>query len=178
MSGELGLGKVTREVFKRSVLPYIPVGKAIEIDGATISLTENTVVAHSPSIGVPTEALGFFAFHYAASNVACRFGKPNHLVMGIYLPLKTKEEELKIIAKSLGDEAKKYNVAVSAGQTATYYGLDIPLVTATCMGEAIRTPLHPKKGDRVAIVGEIGKEGAWLEKIAQGQGKNEWRKFT
>ena len=94
MTGELGLGKVTKEVFRRSVLPYIPVDE-IELDGATVELTDHTVIAHSPSIGVPLEALGFFAFHYAASNVASRFGKPTHIVTGIYLPLRTPEEHLK-----------------------------------------------------------------------------------
>ncbi|MDP2901233.1 MAG: hypothetical protein Q8O47_09725, partial [Candidatus Bathyarchaeota archaeon] len=71
MAEVLGLGKVSREVFRRSVLPFIPLDKELELDGATVKLTERTVIAHSPSIGVPLEALGFFAFHYAASNVAC-----------------------------------------------------------------------------------------------------------
>ena len=69
MTSELGLGKVSKEVFRRSVQPYLPMDEA-ELDGATLELTHRTVVAHSPSIGVPLEALGFFAFHYAASNVA------------------------------------------------------------------------------------------------------------
>jgi len=137
MMGELGLGKVTKEVFRRSVLPYIPIDQ-VELDGATIELTDHTVIAHSPSIGVPLEALGFFAFHYAASNVASRFGKPTHIVTGIYLPLRTPEEHLKVIAKSLGDEARRHGVKIGAGQTATYYGLEIPLITATCFGEALR----------------------------------------
>jgi predicted fused transcriptional regulator/phosphomethylpyrimidine kinase/hydrogenase maturation factor len=177
MTGELGLGKVTKEVFRRSVQPYIPVDE-VELDGATVGLTDHTVIAHSPSIGVPLEALGFFAFHYAASNVACRFGKPTHIATGIYLPLRTPEEHLKVIAQSLGDEARRYGVKVSAGQTATYYGLEIPLIAATCFGEALRPRGEPKPGDVVAVVGEVGGEGVWLRKLSMGVESDAWRSFT
>ena len=115
-------------------------------------------MAHSPSIGVPLEALGYFAFHYAASNVAARFAKPRYLVNGIYLPLETSEMDLRIIVGGLGAEACKYGVNVVAGQTATYVGLEIPLVTVTCMGEPVRTPENPIPGDRVLLVGEVGGE--------------------
>jgi len=177
MTGELGLGKATKEVFRRSVQPFIHVDE-VELDGATVMLTDHTVIAHSPSIGVPLEALGFFAFHYAASNVACRFGKPTHIVTGIYLPLRTPEEHLKVIAKSIGDEARRYGVKVSAGQTATYYGLEIPLIAATCFGEALRPRGEPKPGDVVVVIGEIGGEGVWLRKLSLGVESDAWRDFT
>jgi len=177
MTCELGLGKVTKEVFRRSVQPYMPMDE-VELDGATIELTDHTVIAHSPSIGVPLEALGFFAFHYAASNVACRFGKPTNIVAGIYLPLRTPEEHLRVIAESLGDEARRYGVQVCAGQTATYYGLEIPLVTATCFGEALRPIGEPEPGDAVAVIGEVGGEGAWLREVSEGAESEAWRRFT
>ncbi len=178
MSDALGLGKVTKEIFNRSVLPYLPVEKSLELDGATTELKGNTVIAHSPSIGVPNDALGFFSFHYAASNVASRFGKPTHMVSGIYLPLKTSEADLKKIAKNLGDEAKKYGVTVTAGQTATYYGLEIPLLTSTIIGEEIRAPTKPRGGDNVLIIGEVGGEAVWLNQLSEGESSEEWRKFT
>ena len=162
MSGALGLGKVSREVFRRSVLPFIPVESEPELDGATVRLTENIVIAHSPSIGVPLEALGFFAFHYSASNVACKFGRPTHLITGIYLPLRTSEADLRTIAKSLGDEAERYGVKITAGQTATYYGIEIPLITSTCLGEAIGPPPPPEPGDRV-LIGFSGLAQAWQD---------------
>lgn len=173
----LGLGKVSKSVFDRSVLPFMPIEK-IELDGTTIDLSRNTVIAHSPSIGVPLEALGFFAFHYSASNVACRFGKPKYMVTGIYLPLKTSEKDLKIISESLGKEAYKYGVKIIAGQTATYFGLKIPLITSTCFGEQVRLPVKPEPGDRLLIVGDVGGEGVWLDSISRGKNDIEWIKFT
>jgi len=178
MSDALGLGKVSRDVFRRSVLPFIPVDSEPELDGATVRLSGHTVVAHSPSIGVPLEALGFFAFHYSASNVAAKFGRPTHLVTGIYLPLRTSEADLRTIARGLGEEARRYGVRVTAGQTATYYGVEIPLVTSTCLGEAVRAPSKPRPGDRVLIVGEVGGEAVWLRGLAGGEGSEAWRTLT
>ena len=65
----------------------------------------------------------------------------------------------------MGDEAKKYGVIVTAGQTATYYGLEIPLLTSTCIGEEIRPPSKPVNGDRVLIIGEVGGEAVWLDVV-------------
>jgi hydrogenase maturation factor/predicted fused transcriptional regulator/phosphomethylpyrimidine kinase len=178
MAGELGLGKVTKEVFRRSVLPYIPLSAKLELDGATVEIEGRTVVAHSPSIGVPLKALGFFAFHYAASNVACRFGKPTYLITGIYLPLRTMEEDLATIAKELGNEAKHYGVEIVAGQTATYYGLEIPLVSTTCFGKATKAQRKPREGDAVIIVGKVGAEALWLSDLAKGISDERWREFT
>ena len=178
MSDALGLGKVTKKIFNRSVLPYLPIEKNLELDGATTELKGNTVIAHSPSIGVPTEALGFFSFHYAASNVASRFGKPTHMISGIYLPLKTSESDLKIIAKNLGDEARKYGVIVTAGQTATYYGLEIPLLTSTMIGEETRAPSKMEENDTIVLIGEVGGEAVWLDKLANNESFVDWRSFT
>ncbi|MBM3292245.1 hypothetical protein FJY84_06165, partial [Candidatus Bathyarchaeota archaeon] len=173
----LGLGKVSKEIFNRSVLPYISIND-VGLDGTIVKLTEKIVIAHSPSIGVPPEPLGFFAFHYAASNVACKFGKPSHLITGIYLPLKTKEKDLKIIAKTLGNEAKKFDVKIVAGQTATYSGLEIPFITTTCLGEQIKTPERSEPGDYVILIGEIGKEAVWLKKLSENISSNTWKKLT
>jgi len=178
MSGVLGLGKVSREIFERSVLPFIPFDRELELDGATVKLTDRTVISHSPSIGVPLEALGFFAFHYAACNVACRFGRPTHMITGIYLPLRTREADLRTIAKGLGDEARKYGVKIAAGQTATYYGLEIPFVSTTCLGEQIRIPGRPQEGDVVLLVGKVGGEAVWLTGLSRGGSDESWRSLT
>ncbi len=175
---KLGLGKVSGEVLRRSVLSLMPTRRKITLDAAEVTLQGNIVVAHSPSIGVPLETLGFFAFHYAASNVAARLARPRYLVNGIYLPLETRERDLRRIAEGLGAGARKYGVNVVAGQTATYAGLEIPLVTVTCMGEQVGTPEAPEPGDRVLLVGEVGGEALWLKSMSDGGGEEVWRKFT
>ena len=174
----LGLGKVSREVLERSVFPFLPLLGAPELDGGVIQHQGRVVIAHSPSIGVPLEALGFFAFHYAASNVAARFARPRHMVVGIYLPIETREGDLRIIARGLGGEAAEYGVTIVAGQTATYAGIEIPLLTATCIGEQLRQPRKPEAGDAVFIVGDVGGEAVWLRSLSEGRRSEVWRGFT
>jgi hydrogenase maturation factor len=178
LSRVLRLGKVSKTIFNRCVLPFIPVDNELELDGATLFLKGSIVIAHSPSIGVPINSLGFFAFHYSASNVACKFGVPRHLISGIYLPINTTEDDLSVIAESLGNEAKKYNVTITAGQTATYFGLDLPLLTATCLGESSVSPDPITVGDKVLLVGDVGGEVVWLEKLARKEDSDIWRSFT
>ena len=178
MGSLLGLGKVKREVFERSVLPFIPLDRELELDGAAVKLTERTIIAHSPSIGVPNDALGFFAFHYAACNVACKFGHPTHMITGIYLPLETNEDDLRTIAKNLGDEARKFGVTIVAGQTAAYYGLEIPFVSTTCLGDSARSPERPVEGDCVMLAGEVGGEAVWLSDLSRGGADGRWRHFS
>ena len=179
MSKELGLGKVSKGAFERLVAPHLPLESPPQLDGGRIWVEGETIVAHSPSIGLPLQALGFFALHYAATNVACRFGVPRWLVAGIYLPLGSREEELETIAKQLGAEAKRYGVKVVAGQTATYYGLQIPLLTATCLGPPISKPPPPTPGDQVALAGLLGGEALWLKTLAgEAQAEVDWRRLT
>jgi len=177
-SGILGLGKVSKEVLLRSVFPFIPLDEQPSLDGGFAYLRGRTAIAHSPSIGVPLESLGFFAFHYAASNVACLFARPRHIVVGIYLPLGTEERDLRTIAAGIGDEARKYDVSVTAGQTATYLGLEIPLITSTCLGRPVRKSSMIRKGDHVAIVGYVGGEAIWLKDLSNGCTDDRWRRFT
>ena len=174
----LGLGKVSQEVLERSVFSHLPLASKPQLDAGAIACGKELILAHSPSIGVPLESLGFFGFHYAASNVAARFGHPKHLVAGFYLPLGSKERELRTITSSLGKEARKYGVTIAAGQTATYAGIETPLVTATCMGERVRYPVDLSSGDDVYVVGEVGGEAIWLKDLSIGVESDDWRAFT
>ena len=79
--GVLGLGKVSPEVLERSVFSLLPMEAEPTLDGGTISLDGKAVIAHSPSIDVPLDALGFFAFHYAASRA--RLGIASLLVCAL-----------------------------------------------------------------------------------------------
>jgi len=174
----LGLGKVSREVMERSVFPHLPLAGTPRLDGGVIQCQGEVVIAHSPSIGVPLESIGFFAFHYAASNVAALFAHPRHLVAGLYLPLGSKEADLEIIARSFGEEARRYGVTVVAGQTAAYAGIEAPFVTATCLGERNREPVDPAPGDAVYIIGAVGGEAVWLNDLSLGVAGEAWKDFT
>jgi hydrogenase maturation factor len=163
---------------ERSVFPHLPLADTPRLDGGVVQCKGEVVVSHSPSIGVPLESLGFFAFHYAASNVAALFARPKHLVTGLYLPVGSDERDLETISRGLGDEARRYGVTVVAGQTATYAGIEAPFVTATCLGERVGTLVDPAPGDTIYIIGEVGGEATWLREQSMGVVGYEWRGFT
>lgn len=173
----LRLGKLSLEELRRLVFPNLLKAEP-GLDGGVLRLKGEAVVAHAPAIGVPIETLGFFAFHYAASNVAALFAKPRYLIVGIYLPPDSEEEELQTIVEGLGSEAEKYDVEIIAGHTATYRGLELPLVSATCIGERIRKPRRVEVGDLIAIAGRVGGEGLWLKALSEGLRDDRWRRLT
>ena len=176
--GRLRLGKLPLKDLRRLVFPHLPLRAEPGLDGGIFRLKGGAVAAHAPAIGVPIETLGFFAFHYSASNVAALFAKPRYLIAGIYLPPNSSEGELETIAEGVGSEAERYGVEIIAGHTATYKGLELPLISATCIGERIREPERVEAGDLIAIVGRVGGESLWLKALAEGRRDERWRRLT
>ncbi|RLE78134.1 MAG: hypothetical protein DRJ56_00760 [Thermoprotei archaeon] len=176
---ELRLGKVERGVLEHRVLRHMPLAARPGLDGASLELSGEVVVAHNPAVGVPLECLGFFAFHYAACNVAVKFARPELAVCGIYMPPSSTADDLEAVAREFGREARAYGVRVVAGHTGVYEGLTLPLVSVTVMGRRVRRPEVPEPGDHVLIVGEVGAEAVWLASLASGrEAPLSWRELT
>lgn len=167
----LGLGKVNRDILDSIVFPYTQLYKKPLLDANVIK--GDVAISHNVAIGTPLQTLGFFAFHYAASNVVMRFARPNFIATGIYLPLGSTEKELETIAIGLGEEAKTYRVKIVAGHTGVYKGLTAPLVSVTCLGRIVRKPDKPSLKDLVLIAGNIGKEAVWLKTLEKGYTQDE-----
>ncbi len=167
MDKPLGLGKVNRNTLDTIVFPHTPLCGKPSLDANVIG--EDTAISLNVAVGTPLDTLGFFAFHYAASNVAMRFAKPSLAAAGIYLPLGSTERELETIATGFGEEAKKYHVKVAAGHVGTYRGVASPLVSVTCLGKIARRPDRPSQGDRIVVAGHVGKEAVWLKALGEGR---------
>ena len=175
--GILGLGKVSGDVLER-VLGFLPLGE-VGLDANPLPPLRSGVVSVNPAIGVPVDCLGFFGFHYAASNVAVSMAVPRYATLTVLLPLGSTEDTLEIIVKGFGREAERYRVRVVAGHTGTYKGVSSPLVVATVLGERVREPVAPSPGDYVVIVGSIGLETLWLLEVAErGEYGVDWRSLT
>ncbi|RLE93058.1 MAG: hydrogenase assembly protein HupF, partial [Thermoprotei archaeon] len=142
MGRKLGLGKLNRKTLEELVLKHLPIAVA-GLDSSQLPHVEDAVISVNPAIGVPTEALGFFAFHYAASNVAVSMAKPLHATFTLLLPPGFESEDLEVITREFGREAKRYGVSVVAGHTATYKGVEQPLAVTTVIGRRIRAPRKP-----------------------------------
>ena len=179
MERNLGLGKLNKKYLEKLVLKHLPVLGA-GLDSSPLPYVEDAIISVNPAIGVPTEALGFFAFHYAASNIAVSMAKPLYATFTVLLPPGFKGEDLEVITREFGCEARRYGVSVVAGHTATYKGVEQPLVVTTMIGRRIRAPRKPSAGDKVLVVGEVAAESLWLLSLAgKAEVKEEfWRQLT
>ncbi len=154
----MNIGKISSEELAR-ILSYLPLSGKPGLDSNTL---DNLVVSQNPAIGVPTEYLGFFAYHYAASNIAVSLAKPEYALLEVLVPPDFQLEELEKIFEAFGREAKKYNTLVVGGHTGRYKGLNLPLASVTVFGRKVREKVPPKVGDRIVLIGVIGLEAAWL----------------
>lgn len=136
------------------------IGVAPSLDANTVE--GDLIASTNPAVGVPLEALGFFAFHYSASNVAVAHAQPLYATLSLTMPPTSTDEEASLVIKAFADECKRYGVKLIGGHTARYEGVEYPLAVSTVMGRRVRDRKPPRTGDSVYILGVVGAEAAWL----------------
>lgn len=152
---------------KLGKVPLHDIRRILEEAGVNFNLDANplekdTVISTNPAIGVPLDTLGFFAFHYSASNVAVAFAKPLYSTLAIIAPPSLSDQEIEAVIQAFSRECNKYDVKLKAGHTARYEGVEYPLVVSTVIGRMIRERLRPVEGDAIYLVGLLGAESSWL----------------
>lgn len=135
------------------------VGVRVELDANEV---DDLLVTVNPAIGVPDELLGFFAFHYSASNIAVAFGQPLYAFLDLTLPPGYPIEKVELILSVFTEECRKYGVKLAGGHTGRYEGVEYPLASATALGRRLRPRRAPEEGDKVYLLGRVGSEAAWL----------------
>ena len=148
-----------RKLFNRSV-PTAPRPLLVTMGRRTL------VVSVDPVAGVPLDSYGFFAFHYPASDVAVLGARPRYLLLDICYPEGTDSRWLTRTAQTFGSEARRFGVEVLGGHTGGYDGLNLPIISSTCIGIApSKQILDPRKvriGYRILVAGQLCLESAWL----------------
>jgi len=148
----------------------IPLNRVVDIlkhAGVAPSLDANPVegdlvVSTNPAVGVPSEALGFFAFHYSAANVAVAHAQPLYATLTVTMPPGASDEEVEAVVRGFAEECRRYGVRLVGGHTARYEGIEYPLAASTVIGRKVRDRAAPSTGDTVYAVGLVGAEAAWL----------------
>ncbi len=121
---------------------------------------EYRVFACDPSLGVPVKDLGFFAFHFPASDIASSGAVPYLLTSTILLPPETEDEVALSIARDLHEQSSLYNTSVVTGHTGRYVSVKEPVVVVTLVGKARHyvSPEDVRVGDLILQVGYVGAE--------------------
>ncbi len=141
-------------------IPYRLLGGLIGVERPQLDavIHGDTAYTTNPAIGVPDDELGFFAYHYAASNIAVAFAKPEILLVDALFPPSYSLEAVRRILGDLRKEAGKYGSRIIGGHTARYKGIEAPLLTVTAAGHTTRARRPPSPGDHVLLVGTPGLE--------------------
>jgi len=148
-----------RKLFDRN-LPVAPRPLLVTFGRRTLA------VSVDPVVGVPLDSYGFFAFHYSASDVAVLGAIPRYLLLDICYPEGTDARWLRRTGRTIGSEARKFGVEVLGGHTGGYDGLNLPIISSTCIGTArnkeILDPRKVRVGSRILVAGRLCLESAWL----------------
>ncbi|WP_258084417.1 AIR synthase family protein [Thermococcus thermotolerans] len=165
-------GKLRNDVLRDVVFPNLGIddmrvvyGPREGFDAAVLEYGRDhyLIVATDPVLGVPEETFGFFAYHFAGSDVAVFGARPRWLVVDILLPPGSEKEFLEKAMRDLNAECRKYGSSVIGGHTGAYPGVAEPIATTTAMGlvrkDELKLPLA-KPGDKIVVTGKVGLEFA------------------
>ena len=172
------LGKIDREVFDSVVYPNlgaeredVTLGPAHGVDFGVLDVGGQALVVATDPISI-LPALGFeragaFALDVVLADVAVSGIAPTHLTVSLTLPPAMTDEELAATWRGIAGRAAELGVAVVAGHTARYAGIDYPWVGgATAFGagahEDVVRPDGARPGDRVVVTTGPGAEVAGL----------------
>lgn len=167
MEDRIVIGKVSRRIFEEIILPNlgrrdpsIVVGPQFGVDFSVIDLGDKVLIVEvDPVFVVPEygwERSAWFAVHILASDVAVSGVPPRYLFIDLNLPLGMSDEEFKTLWTLIHRECDKLGIAIAAGHTGRYGGVDYPMIGgATMIGVTTRdgyvTPAMARPGDAVIV---------------------------
>ncbi|MFP3264701.1 MAG: AIR synthase family protein [Acidilobus sp.] len=161
------IGKVNRGLFERVIYsqlgakdPSVIVGPQFGVDFGVVRLGDYDLIFEvDPIYVVPEygwERSAWFAVHILASDVAVSGVPPRYFFPDFNLPLGMTDEEFTTLWTLMHRELEKLGVAVVAGHTGRYGGVDYPMIGgATMIGVAKRdhyvSPAMARPGDVVIM---------------------------
>ena len=157
-------GKVPHKVIERIVFPNLGaqrpdvlVRPGHGLDNAVIDIGNNKVLIVTTDIIWVVQEFGLEDAAWASwqitgsDNATC--GHPPEYIVAVFtVPIGSKEEDLEVICKVFGDEAKKYGAEVVAGHTGQFYTCQYPTIgtltmMTTCSKDDYVTPQMAQPGD-------------------------------
>jgi hydrogenase maturation factor len=142
------LGKLPAEHLDRLlsrfplVDPRVVVGPRVGEDAAVIDFGERYLVAKSDPITFATDAIGWYAVHVNANDVACTGAQPRWFLCTVLLPRGRADTAM---VDDIFDQVVKACGEVGAtlvgGHTEITYGIDRPILSGLMLGEVARERL-------------------------------------
>jgi len=161
------LGKVDRAFFDEVIYPHlgadrddVVLGPTHGVDFGVLDVGDRAVVVATDPISILPE-LGFaragrLALDIVLADVAVSGVPPTHLAVSLSLPPEMTDEEFATTWRAMSDYAAALDVAIAAGHTARYSGIEYSWVGAgTALGvgdrDAVVRPDGARAGDAIVI---------------------------
>ncbi len=162
-------GKIPPETLMRTVYTNLGrrdkrvlVGPGIGRDSAAVKQNGTVLVfTADPITGTPSH-IGQHSVEINANDIATTGARPKWYLCTILLPIGTRENSLKEIAREIHDTAKRLGITVVGGHTEATPGIDRPIISGFMIGETSGRVLSAedgRPGDRILLTKTAGLEG-------------------
>ena len=133
--------------------PRLLIGPRPGEDAAVIDVGERLLIATSDPITFATDAIGYYAVHVNANDIASMGGTPRWFLAALLLPEKgTTPDLVRDIFAQIREACRTLQVTLVGGHTEITLGLDRPLVCGQMLGETTRQELVTSAGAQVGDV--------------------------
>jgi len=162
-------GKIPPEILLRTVFTNLGridkrvlVGPGIGRDSAAVKQNGTVLVfTADPITGTPSH-IGQHSVEINANDIATTGARPKWYLCTILLPIGTRENSLKEIAREIHDTAKRLGISVVGGHTEATSGIDRPIISGFMIGETrgrVLSAEDGRRGDRILLTKTAGLEG-------------------
>ena len=138
----LPAGKLPPEVLDRLIRAYthqdpdLVVPPGLGEDAAVVAFGDRYLVAKTDPITFATDAIGWYAVHVNANDIAAMGAQPRFFLATILLPASQATPTLvESIFRSIHTAASTLGIAVCGGHTEITHGIDRPIVVGQMLGE-------------------------------------------
>lgn len=139
--------------------PRVVVGPGIGLDAAVIDIGERYLVAKTDPITFATDALGWYAVHVNANDVACMGAAPRWFLGSLLLPEGAERGQAEQVFEQITRACRGLSVELVGGHTEITHGIDHAILVGCMLGEVERDGLHSaadaQAGDAVLLAGGV-----------------------
>lgn len=172
-SQRIGVGKLPADLLEALLARHargddrVLVGPRIGEDAAIIDMGDRCLVAKTDPVTFATDAIGWYAVHVNANDVACCGARPRWFLATVLLPEHgTTVESVEAIFEQMDAACTALGVTLCGGHTEITHGLDRPIVIGQMLAEVARdayvSGAGARAGDAIILSKGIALEGTAL----------------
>jgi hydrogenase expression/formation protein HypE len=155
--GKLPADDLSRLLSKLSIKdPRVVLGPRVGEDAAVLDMGERLLVAKSDPITFATDAIGWYAVHVNANDVACIGASPRWFLATLLLPAGRADAAMVDgILEQIMQGCREVGAVLVGGHTEITHGINRPIVIGALLGEVDRDRMvatgGARPGDRVLL---------------------------